>query len=112
MQQLLCFQLDLKFLLLVQLFDLKLINQQIAFENLILVEHKGLTSSDKKGTKERYYIYGAVFTRVVKNNYTYWLFLKLFFDLKQNKIKLSAIFKALNNAKKGRKIMESILNGR
>lgn len=94
------------------LFDLENKNQQISFENQILVKHKGMTTSDKKGMNERYYIHGGVLTRVLKNNYTYWLFLKLFFDLKQNKIKLSAIFKALNSAKKGRKIMESILNGK
>lgn len=94
------------------LFDLENKKQQISFENQILVKHKGMTTSDKKGMNERYYIHGAVLTRVLKNNYTYWLFLKLFFDLKQNKIKLSTIFKALNSAKKGRKIMESILNGK
>lgn len=94
------------------LFDLENKKQQISFENQILVKHNGLTTSDKKGMNERYYIHGAVLTRVLKNNYMYWLFLKLFFDLKQNKIKLSAIFKALNSAKKGRKIMESILNGK
>ncbi|WP_310379234.1 glycosyltransferase family A protein [Flavobacterium sp.] len=94
------------------LFDLENKKQQISYENQILVKHNGLTTSDKKGMNERYYIHGAVLTRVLKKNYTYWLFLKLFFDLKQNKIKLSAIFKALNSAKKGRKIMESILNGK
>lgn len=94
------------------LMDLKRKNEQIAFENQTLVTHVGLTTSEKKGVHEKYYIHGALFTRILKINYTFWIFTKLFFDLKQNKIKLSAIFKALNSAKKGRKIMESILNGK
>ena len=87
-------------------------NQQIAFENQIIVAHETLTSSDKKGMNERYYIYGALFTRVLNSNYTYWLFAKVFFDLKQNKLKLSSLYKALKSAKQGRKKMESIYNGK
>ena len=94
------------------LFDLKNENQQIAFENQIIVAHETLTSSDKKGMNERYYIYGALFTRVLNSNYTYWLFAKVFFDLKQNKLKLSSLYKALKSAKQGRKKMESIYNGK
>ena len=94
------------------LFDLKKKNQQIAFENQIIVAHETLTSSDKKGMNERYYIYGAVFTRVLNNKYAYLLFAKMFFDLKQNKIKLSSLYKALKSAKQGRKKMESIYNGK
>jgi glycosyltransferase involved in cell wall biosynthesis len=94
------------------LFDLKHKNQQISFENLIFVEHKGLTSSDKKSIKERYYIYGAVLTRVLKNNYTYWLFLKLLFDLKQKKLKLRSFFKVIVSAKKGREKIQNIYHGK
>lgn len=92
------------------LFDLKLENQQIAFENLIIVEHKGLTSSDKKGIKERYYIQGALLTRVFQSNYMFWLFVKLFFDLKQKKLGFKTFFQALKSAKKGREMMINIQN--
>ncbi len=94
------------------LFDLKLENQQIAYENQTIVKHESLTSSSKIVPLEKYYIYGAVVTRVAKTNYVFWLITKLFFDLKQNKIKISSFFKAINSAKKGFIKMESINYGK
>lgn len=94
------------------LMDLKHKNEQIAFENKTLVAHEGLTTSEKKGVREKYYIQGALFTRIVKINYNFWIFTKLFFDLKQKKLKISSFFKVLKSAKKGRKKMEIILNGK
>lgn len=90
------------------LFDLKNKKQQIAFENQVLVKHESLTSSNKINSLHKYYIFGAVLTRVLKTNYLFWLIIKLVFDLKQNKIKLNSSFKALQMAKKGREKMESI----
>jgi glycosyltransferase involved in cell wall biosynthesis len=94
------------------LFDLKHKKQQIAFENQVLVMHKSLTSSNKMDSLHKYYILGAVFTRVSKTSYLFWLITKLFFDLKQNKIKLNSFFKALKSAKEGQKKMKSIPYGK
>lgn len=94
------------------LFDLKNKNQQIAFENQIIVAHETLTSSEKKGMNERYYIYGALLNRIFKKKDAFWLFTKLFFDLKQRKLKLKSFFKVLKSAKQGRKKMQNILNGK
>lgn len=77
--------------------DLKKKNQQIVFIPEIIVKHNELTSSDKKDFIEKYYNQGALFTRIFKNKYWFWLLIKIVFDLKQKKIKLSnisAVFKS------------------
>jgi glycosyltransferase involved in cell wall biosynthesis len=83
------------------LFDFKKKNKKLLFEPQIIVKHESLTSSDKKSIAERYYIEGALFSRIFKGNYIFWIFIKLFFDLKQRKIKFRNIKNALKNAKKG-----------
>lgn len=94
------------------LFDLKHKGQKIAFENQVIVKHEGLTSSNKIDTLHKYYIYGAVLKRALKINFAFWLMLKLFFDLKQKKLKASTFFKAVNYAYKGRKKIEIMNYGR
>lgn len=92
------------------LFDLKNKKQSIFFENEIIVEHEQSTSSTKKSIVEKYYIQGGFLTRVLQNNYIFWLFVKLFFDLKQNKLGFKTLFQALKSAKKGREMMINIQN--
>lgn len=92
------------------LFDLKNKKEQIFFENQIIVEHKQRTTSTKKSIAEKYYIQGALLTRVFQSKYMFWLFLKLFFDLKQNKLEFKTFFQALKSAKKGREMMIHIQN--
>lgn len=94
------------------LFDLKHKNQQISFENQILVKHEDLTTSNKIDIFHKYYIYGAILNRIIKINYAFWLFLKLFFDLKHKKLKLSSFFEAIISAKKGRKKIQSLHYGK
>lgn len=94
------------------LFDLKRKNQQISFENQIIVKHESLTSSNKIDNLHKYYIYGALLTRVVVTNYTFWLLTKLFFDIKQKKIKVSSFFKAIDNAKKGQEKIKAMNYGK
>lgn len=90
------------------LFDLKRNNQQIAFENQVIVKHESLTSSNKIDSLHKYYIYGALLARVIVTNYKFWLLTKLFFDIKQKKIKLSSFFIAINNAKKGQEKIKAM----
>lgn len=94
------------------LFDLKHKNQQIAFENQVIVKHKGLTSSDKIDSLHKYHIYGAILGRILITNYIFWLMRKIFFDIKQKKLKISFFFKAIDNANKGRKKIELINYGK
>lgn len=86
--------------------DLKTKNEQIVFVPKVIVKHNELTSSNKKKIIEKYYNQGALFTRIFKKKYVFWLYVKLFFDLKQNKIKLKNIIIALKSAKKGHEKFE------
>lgn len=92
------------------LFDLKNKKEPIFFENTIIVEHKHITTPSKKSIVEKYYIQGAVLTRVFQSNYMFWLFVKLFFDLKQKKLGFKTLFQAIKSAKKGREMMINIQN--
>ncbi|WP_417942055.1 glycosyltransferase family 2 protein [Flavobacterium sp. RS13.1] len=94
------------------LFDLKDKNEQIAFENQVIVKHEGLTSSNKIDSLRKYYIYGAILRRILITNYPFWLMTKLFFDIKQKRLKISSFFKAIYNANKGRKAIEVMNYGR
>lgn len=94
------------------LFDLKYKEQQIAFEKQIIVKHEGLTSSNKIDVLHKYYIYGAVLKRTLRTNFVFWLMLKLFFDLRQKKLKMSSFLHAVNYAKKGQKKVENIYYGK
>lgn len=89
--------------------DLKKKGMQIAFVPEIIVKHEKSTSSEKENLTEKYYNQGALFTRIFNKNYIFWIFVKLFFDLKQGKIKLSAIKKLLKSAKNGHKEFESVI---
>lgn len=90
------------------LFDFKKKSEKLLFEHQIIVKHVNLTSSNKKSIAERYYIQGALFTRIFKRNYIFWIFIKLFFDLKQRKIEFRNIKNALKSAKKGHQKFERI----
>jgi len=90
------------------LFDFKKKSEKLLFEHQIIVKHENLTSSNKKSISERYYIQGALFTRIFKRNYIFWIFIKLFFDLKQRKIEFRNIKNALKSAKKGHQKFERI----
>jgi len=75
----------------------------IAMEPEVMVQHPELHSGLVQTTTEKYYIQGAFLSRVFKNGYLKWLFLKVFFDLKQGKLKFGEIYTALKAASKGRK---------
>lgn len=83
------------------LFDLKRKNKQLVFESHVIVKHEGLTTSSKKDIIERYYIQGALFTRIFKNNYIFGIIIKLVFDLKQNKLRFNNIKTVLKSANQG-----------
>ncbi len=88
--------------------DLKSAKQQIVIEPEIIAVNPTITTNDKLDFKKRYYIQGAFLTRITNTNYFFNLFLKLFFDLKQNKIKIRQIVSAMNCANKGRKDFRNI----
>lgn len=73
-----------------------------------IVIHPEITSNDKVTVEEKYYVQGAFFTKLFGNRYLKWLFLKLFYDVKQNKLKPGQIKCAIKNAAKGRKDLLTI----
>lgn len=92
------------------LFDLKKKNKQLVFEPEVIVKHENLTSTSKKSIIERYYIQGALFTRIFKSKYVFWIIIKLFFDLKQNKLRFKNLISVLKSAKQGHEKFEIIQN--
>lgn len=82
--------------------EVKSKNQQLIIEPQVIVIHPTESTDDIISFEERYYIQGAFFKRVQNMNYYFGLFLKVFFDLKQNKIKMSQVFGAIKNANRGK----------
>ncbi|MBF7090139.1 glycosyltransferase [Flavobacterium sp. ALJ2] len=85
------------------LFDLKHKNHLVSFENQVIVKHYGLTTSNKIDILHKYYIYGAIVKRILISNYLFWLMIKMFFDIKQKKLKINFFSKAIDSFNKGRK---------
>lgn len=75
----------------------------IAMEPEFIVQHPEVHSALIQSIKKKYYVQGAFLSRVFKGAYFKWLFLKVFFDLKQGKLKFGEIYTALKAASKGRK---------
>lgn len=88
--------------------DLKKDGKQLVFEPQIIVEHNASTSSDKIDVLEKYFINGALFTRIFRKKYIFWIFVKIFFDLKQKKIKMNNLKTIFSSAIKGHKMFQKI----
>jgi len=82
--------------------DIKNQNQQIAFVPSVIATHPEMSSNEKFDFSPRYYIQGAFLSRVLKADYFTGLAAKIFFELKQNKLKLNQIFTAIKNANQGK----------
>lgn len=90
------------------LFDLKRKKKKLFFEPQVIVKHEEWTTSHKKSITERYYIQGAIFTRIFKRNYIFWIIIKLLFDLKQSKLRFGNIKTVLRSANQGHSKFEAI----
>ncbi|WP_395049869.1 glycosyltransferase [Flavobacterium sp.] len=82
--------------------DIKNQNQQIAFVPSVIASHPEISSTERFDFGQRYYIQGAFLSRVLKANYFSGLATKLFFDLKQKKLKINQIPEAIKNANQGK----------
>jgi len=88
--------------------NLKKDGKKLIFEPQIIVEHNGTTSSDKIDILNRYFISGALFTKIFRKKYIFWIFIKMFFDVKHKKIKISNCKVVLESALKGHKTFQKI----
>lgn len=82
--------------------DLKNKKHKIIIAPKSIAVHPAVSTDDKLNLEQRYYVLGAFLTRVSNYNYFKGVFLKFFFDVKQNKIKISQVFTALKSANKGK----------
>ena len=75
---------------------------KIGFFPEVLLAHYSPSTIDKSNISDIYYIQSAVFYRIFSNMYLFWITLKLFFDIKQSKIKISEISYLFKQAKNGK----------
>lgn len=81
---------------------------KIIIEPEVLLQHPEEHTNLKISVSEKYYVQGAFIYKIFHNNYFIWLFVKIFFDLKQGKIKFGDIKTALKAAAKGKKDLNQL----
>ncbi len=81
--------------------DVKKALLKISYVPEVLVFHAKNTSSAKKDFRERYFIFGGVIKRIFNSSFNYWVWLKIFFDLKQKKLSFKYIIAAYQTAQQG-----------
>ncbi len=82
--------------------DAKKKKLKIGFVPKTLTIHNNKTTSQVISNELKYFNQGAIFYRIFNKKYLFWVFLKLFFDVKQGNIAFSNIGKLLNKAIKGK----------
>ena len=85
------------------LMDLYRQQQQISFVPKVIASHKTQTTTDKVDFLQRYYIQGAFLKRIGMSNWIFRVLQKVFYDVKQKKIRLKETPKAIQFAFNGRK---------
>ncbi len=90
------------------IFAVKRKKLKIIIEPEVLVQHSEDHTNVKLSMPDKYYIQGAFLSEIFKKAYRKWLLLKIFFDLKQGKIKFNQINTAIRAASDGKKDLNSI----
>ncbi len=75
---------------------------QLSYYPETLNRHESPTSIQKIPFQERYKVQGAMTYAMFKRNAFFWLFLKIFFDIKQGGLHFKNLREALRQAKQGR----------
>lgn len=91
------------------LMDLKRNGHRIIFVNKTIVQHESITTISKNSKEKNYFSFGAFYRQIFPKYHRLWIFVKIFFDVKQNKIKLKDVSKLLGCAKEGRKMLISTI---
>ena len=84
------------------LMDLKRKAKRIIFVNKTIVQHESLSSISKNSFQKNYFTHGAFYKQIFPKYHFLWLLLKIFFDVKQRKLKLNEISSAWKFAYQGR----------
>lgn len=91
--------------------DFKNQNHSIGFFPKTLLTHNHDTTGERISAKITYYRCGAIFYRIFGRKYWLWIFIKMVFDLKQNKISLWNIISLFKQAQKGKQDYLALKNG-
>jgi glycosyltransferase involved in cell wall biosynthesis len=94
------------------LIDLYRKNKQIHFYPEAIVVHPLMSTDDKLDFVMRYYIQGAFLTRVFDFGFYFQLAMKLFFDIKQKRIRFKQVPPAMSKALEGKKKYSDYKNER
>lgn len=78
-------------------------NSLIVMEPVVIAKHDAIDTHSGVNIRQKYYVQGALFTAIFKNNYIIWVFLKLLYELKSGNVLFWQVPKALNAALKGRR---------
>ncbi len=75
----------------------------LGFFSKIICKHPQEMTPSKISIQKTYEYMGVIFYRIFEKYYIFWIFIKIFFDIKQNKIKFFQIYKCFKTAIKGKK---------
>jgi len=82
---------------------------KIIIEPKVIAMHPAEDTHARVSVWDKYYVQGAMFTALLKDKYYKLVLLKLMYELKQNKIKLTEILQALKAVKAGRAAYNKLL---
>jgi glycosyltransferase involved in cell wall biosynthesis len=85
-------------------------NRNISYYNKTIVFHSYESTGTLYSHPLRYYTKGGVIKYCHPCFYSFWVFIQLFFDLKQNKMKFSEVYKNFREAKKGANTLKRLTN--
>lgn len=91
--------------------DYKKKGSKIGFFPKTITHHDQATTSERTCVKTIYYRCGAIFYRIFGRKYWLWIFIKMTFDLKQNKISLWNTISLFKQAQKGKQDYLALKNG-
>jgi len=80
----------------------------IMLEPSVIAMHLGEDTHARSSVLDKYYVQGALFTAIFKNNYYKWILFKIAYELKHNTIKLKEIVVAIRAALAGRAAFKKI----
>lgn len=82
---------------------------KITVEPSIIAMHLADDTHKRLNVWDKYYVQGALFTALFKNNYYKWVLFKIMYELKNNKIRLTEIVAAIKAAVAGRAAFNKLL---
>ncbi|MFP9099421.1 glycosyltransferase [Flavobacterium sp. RHBU_24] len=76
---------------------------KIVMEPATIVAHNAADTHSRIPVAGKYYVQGALFSALYGSGWIFWVLLKLAFEIKNKKIKLSRVISAIKAARNGRK---------